>query len=121
MFYGFKLHISINDCGEILGLFLTPWNKDDRNPEVMGHLTENIFGKLFADKDIFPKNQPASFKKWHPAYYKTKKNFKTKSLMDLSDKILLRKRAVIESVNDFLKNICHWGADLLPFCVAEQP
>jgi hypothetical protein len=27
-------------------------------------------------------------------------------LMDMGDKILLRKRAVIESVNDFLKNIC---------------
>jgi hypothetical protein len=27
-------------------------------------------------------------------------------LMDMRDKILLRKRAVIESVNDFLKNIC---------------
>ncbi len=37
---------------------------------------------------------------------KQKKNSKTKSLMELSDKILLRKRAVIESVNDFLKNIC---------------
>jgi hypothetical protein len=27
-------------------------------------------------------------------------------LMDMTDKLLLRKRAVIESVNDFLKNIC---------------
>lgn len=27
-------------------------------------------------------------------------------LMNLYDKIILRKRAVIESVNDFLKNIC---------------
>jgi len=27
-------------------------------------------------------------------------------LMDMQDKLLLRKRAVIESVNDFLKNIC---------------
>ena len=27
-------------------------------------------------------------------------------LMSLSDKVLIRKRAVIESVNDFLKNIC---------------
>lgn len=27
-------------------------------------------------------------------------------LMKLEDKLLLRKRALIESVNDFLKNIC---------------
>jgi hypothetical protein len=26
--------------------------------------------------------------------------------MDMGEKLLLRKRAVIESVNDFLKNIC---------------
>lgn len=41
-FYGFKLHISINDRNEILGFCITPRNKDDRNPEVMRHLTENI-------------------------------------------------------------------------------
>ena len=27
-------------------------------------------------------------------------------LMDYTDKLLLRKRAIIESVNDFLKNVC---------------
>jgi len=37
---------------------------------------------------------------------KQKKNAKKKGLLVLSDKILLRRRAVIESVNDFLKNIC---------------
>ncbi len=54
-FYGFKLHISINDCGEILDFCLTPGNKDDRNPKVMEHLTKNIFGKLFADKGYISK------------------------------------------------------------------
>ena len=29
------------------------------------------------------------------------------SLMNLYDKIMLRKRAVIETVNDELKNVCH--------------
>ena len=37
---------------------------------------------------------------------KSKKNTKNKGLMKLIDRLLLRKRAVIESVNDFLKNIC---------------
>ena len=36
---------------------------------------------------------------------KLKKNMKNK-LVDFSEKLLLRRRAIIESVNDFLKNIC---------------
>jgi len=36
---------------------------------------------------------------------KLKKNMKNK-LVNFSEKLLLRRRAVIESVNDFLKNIC---------------
>ena len=36
---------------------------------------------------------------------RTKKNMKNR-LVKLMDKILLRKRAVIESVNDQLKNLC---------------
>ena len=31
-FFGFKLHLVINDCGEILSLRLTPGNVDDRHP-----------------------------------------------------------------------------------------
>ena len=49
-FYGFKLHLVINDCGEILNFCLTPGNVDDRNRKVMRHLTKDLFGKLFADK-----------------------------------------------------------------------
>ena len=106
-FYGFKLHISINDCGEILGFCLTPGNKDDRNPEVMEHLTKNIFGKLFADKGyISQKLASQLLEKGIQLVTKQKKNAKKKGILELSDKILLRKRAVIESVNDFLKNIC---------------
>ena len=102
-FYGFKLHISINDRGEILNFCLTCGNKDDRNPEVMGHLTKNIFGKLFADKGYISKKLAGQLQKnGIQLVTKQKKNSKTKSLMELSDKILLRKRAVIESVNDLM-------------------
>ena len=62
-FYGFKLHISINDCGEILNFCFTCGNKDDRNPEVMGHLTKNIFGKLFADKGYISKKLASQLQK----------------------------------------------------------
>jgi len=106
-FYGFKLHISTNEHGEIPDFCLTPGNKDDRNPVVMEHLTENIFGKLFADKGYISKKLAGRLRKnGIQLVTKQKKNTRTKGLMELSDKILLRKHAVIESVNDFLKNIC---------------
>ncbi len=106
-FYGFKLRLAINDCGEITDFCLTAGNTDDRAPQVMEHLTKNIYGKLFADKGYI--SQKLSDKLWDKGIQlvtKQKKNAKKKGLLQLFDKILLRKRAVIESVNDFLKNIC---------------
>jgi transposase len=47
-FYGFKLHLVVNDQGEILRFCLTPGNIDDRKP--VPHLAKNLFGKLFGDK-----------------------------------------------------------------------
>ena len=49
-FYGFKLHLIINDEGEILSFFLTSGNVDDRDENVINSLTKEIFGKLFADR-----------------------------------------------------------------------
>jgi len=105
-FYGFKLHLAINDEGEILSFCLTPGNVDDRNWNVISALTKEIFGKLFADKgyisgELFEKLLSKNI----TLVTKIKKNMKNK-LMDMGDKLLLRKRAIIESVNDFLKNIC---------------
>lgn len=105
--YGFKLHLVINDRGEILGFCLTPCNVDDRSPDVMKHLTKDLFGKLFADKGYISKKLAEELlKKGVELITKQKKNAKNPGVMRLSDRILLRKRAVIESVNDFLKNIC---------------
>ena len=105
-FYSFKLHLIINDKGEILSFCLTSGNVDDRNEAVMNSLTTEIFGKLFADRGyISQKLFEKLLKKDITLVTRAKKNMKNK-LMDLHDKIMLRKRAVIESVNDFLKNIC---------------
>ena len=105
-FYGFKLHLMINDEGEILSFCLTSGNVDDRNEAVMDSLTKEIFGKLFADRGyISQKLFEKLLKKDITLVTRAKKNMKNK-LMDLYDRLMLRKRAVIESVNDFLKNIC---------------
>lgn len=48
-FYGFKLHLVINDKGEIIQWLLTSGNVDDREPLKSKKFTERLFGKLFAD------------------------------------------------------------------------
>jgi hypothetical protein len=105
-FYGFKLHLVINDRGEICSFCLTPGNVDDRNIAVIDRLCHELWGKLFGDRGYISK---ALFQRlWGQGIHlvtRLRKNMKN-VLMDINDKILLRKRAVIESVNDFLKNIC---------------
>ena len=105
-FYGFKLHLIINDKGEILNFMITQGNVDDREPIVSGNLLKEVFGKLFGDKGyISEKLANALFVDGIQIITKIKKNMKNK-MMKIEDKILLRKRALIESVNDELKNIC---------------
>ncbi|HEX8575235.1 MAG TPA: IS982 family transposase [Flavobacterium sp.] len=105
-FFGFKLHLVINDKGEILDFIITQGNIDDRKPLQDMKLHKNIFGKLYGDKgyiskDLFEK----LFVDGVHLITKIRKNMKN-ALMLMHDKIALRKRALIETVNDELKNIC---------------
>jgi hypothetical protein len=105
-FFGFKLHIVINQRGEIIDFLITQGNVDDRQPLKDKAFHDKVFGKIFADrgyigKDLFEK----LFVDGIHLVTKIKKNMKN-ALMHIYDKILLRKRAVIESVNDILKNQC---------------
>ena len=49
-FFGFKLHLIINDKGEILNFMFTPGNVDDREPLKQTKFLKDIKGKLCADK-----------------------------------------------------------------------
>lgn len=102
-FYGFKLHLIINDCGELLAFTVTPGNVDDRQP--VPSMTQKLWGKLFGDKGYI--SQPL-FEQLHQRGVQLitsiRKNMKNK-MMQMQDKILLRKRSLIETVNDQLKNI----------------
>lgn len=105
-FYGFKLHIVINDKGEILTFTITQASEDDRAPLKQERFLDKIFGKLFADKGYVGKDlAKLLFVDGIQLITNIKNNMKN-CLMTLSDKILLRKRSVIETVNDELKNIC---------------
>ena len=105
-FYGFKLHIIINDKDEILTFTITQANTDDRTPLKTERFLDKIFGKLFADKGYIGKElAQLLFVDGVQIITQVKNNMKN-CLMTMSDKILLRKRSVIETVNDELKNIC---------------
>ena len=104
-FFGFKLHLVINDKGELLAVHLTPGNTDDRKP--LNVLTKDLFGKLFGDKGYVSQHLfEELFKRGLELITTIRRNMKN-SLMLLEDKILLRKRFIIETVNDQLKNISH--------------
>lgn len=79
---------------------------DDRDPKVIEALTKELFGKLFGDKGyLSQKIWDILYSKGIQLITKIKKNMKNK-LMLMEDKILLRKRAIIETINDHLKNVC---------------
>lgn len=102
-FYGTKLHLVINEVGELLACRLTPGNVDDRQP--VPKLTQGLTGKLFGDKGYISAQLFEEL--WSQGLQlvtSIRKNMKNK-LMPLMDKLLLRKRSVIETVNDQLKNI----------------
>lgn len=104
-FYGFKLHLIINDRGEILNFMFTPGNVDDRQPLYSERFIKTVKGKLCGDKGYQGKQLfEFLFMNGIQLVTKVKNNMKN-SLMSVSDKIMLRKRAVIESVNEELKNI----------------
>src|SRR5258708_27233920 len=47
-FYGFKVHLVVNDCGDLLAFCLTTAKVDDRQP--VAKLARHLLGKLFGDK-----------------------------------------------------------------------
>jgi transposase len=102
-FFGFKLHFIINDRGELLAVRVTPGNTDDRKP--VPALARRLFGKLFGDKGYLSKPLRDQLRA-QGVHLMTKLKAKMKNtLMLLSDKLLLRKRAIVETVIDQLKNI----------------
>lgn len=105
-FFGFKLHLMCNDRGEILNFVFTPANVDDREPLNYENFIKDVYGKLVGDKGyISSKLFERLFVDGIQIITKLKKNMKN-AFISYSDKILLRKRAIIECVNDELKNIC---------------
>jgi hypothetical protein len=84
-FYGFKLHLVVNDCGDMLAC--------------------RFFGKLIGDKGYLSKHLVAWLLERGVELLTPIKRTMKPRLVRLNDKLLLRKRVLIETINDQLKNI----------------
>ena len=103
-FFGFKLHLVINNLGEIMAVSLSKANVDDRKP--VPKLVESLKGWLFGDKGYLGQSFMEKLKEQAiDIFTKVKKNME-KRAMDRSQKFFLSKRGLIETVIDQLKNIC---------------
>ncbi len=101
-FYGFKLHLLVDDCGELLSFSITRGNVDDRVP--VPTLVKDFIGKLFGDKGYISQKLTDLLATDNVELITTlKKNMKPR-VIEAFDKLLLRKRSIIETINDQLKN-----------------
>lgn len=101
-FFGFKLHVIVDEKGNLMRVKLTKGNVDDRH--VVPEMTQGMTGLLFADRGYISQELFLKlFKRGLKLVTGLKKNMKNK-LMIGYEKIMLRKRSLIETVFDYLKN-----------------
>lgn len=103
-FYGFKVHLLINEIGEIVDFDLTPGNVADNNQNILKRILKNIKGLCFVDKGYITKLWGEFYEKGLKIVTKTKKTTKAK-LIPLRERYLLAKRPIIESVNDIFISV----------------
>ena len=103
-FYGFKLHLIVNDIGELISFKVTTGSCDDR--KFVKELCRNIKGKLFGDKGYISKKLSSDLKNMGIDLITNVRSNMKNQFIKLEDKLLLRKRFIIETINDQLKNIC---------------
>lgn len=102
-FFGFKLHLAINHQGEIINAVLTTGNVHDVVP--VPNLLQHCFGKVYADKAYLSESLRQSLAmQGIELITKLRKNMPKRPLPQI-DAWLLKKRALVESVIDQIKNI----------------
>jgi hypothetical protein len=102
-FYGFKLHLVVNDEGELLACCLTAGNVDDRKP--VPQLVKELWGKLFGDKGYLSQSLCEQLLEQDLHLVTKLRRNMPNQLLPLLDKMLLRKRTILETIVDQLKNI----------------
>jgi len=103
-FFGCKLHLVVNEQGELLKVQITPGNTDDRKP--VPDLLQSLFGKVFADRGYVSQSLVQQlFQDFGIEFFALPRRNMKNPLMRLTDKLLSRKRSIIETIIDQLKNI----------------
>ena len=102
-FYGFKLHLMVNDEGELLAFRVTTGEVNDQGP--VGRMARGLWGQLFGDRGYISQAlHQALWTQGLALITLLRRNMKPR-LMRLWDRLMLRKRFLIETINDQLKNI----------------
>jgi Transposase DDE domain len=104
-FYGCKLHLVVNDRGELLACCLTRGHGDDRRP--VPRLVRRLFGTLFGDRGSISQElaETRFVRQGLRLITKRRKHMRSR-LVAMTDTLLVRKRAIIETIYDQLKHIC---------------
>jgi len=104
-FFGFKLHSVVNHHGELVAFELTAGNVDDRQP--LQIFQNRLFRKLFGDKGyLFAPLRDELREAGIDLITTLRRNMKPQ-IMPLADRLLLRKRAVIETIHNIWKSTLH--------------
>lgn len=103
-FYGLKLHLAINERGQLMNFVLTPANVADNNDGVLRQLLTGLKGRCYGDKGYLTKLFEEFYQQGLRLVTKVRSNMKNQ-LVELDDKLRLKKRALIESVNDILMSV----------------
>lgn len=103
-FYGLKIHLIINELGQIMNFTLTSASVADNNETLLKKMLKGLKGKCFGDKGYISKLFSYFYEQGLQLVHKTRSNMKNQ-IMYLNDKINLKKRALIESVNDILMTV----------------
>ena len=105
-FYGMKLHLVINEIGEVISFCFTAGNVADNNPLVLENLCKNLQGEVYGDAGYVSKTIfEMLYEQGLMLLTKIRKNMKNK-LISLEQKYYLKKRSLVETVIDLLKSIC---------------
>ncbi len=105
-FYGFKLFMVVNAVGELVNAFVTPANVSDGSEATIKRLFRGLTGVAFADKGfINSKAFEALLQGGLKLITTLRSNMKNK-LLEMKEKLLLKKRGMVEAVIDILKSVC---------------
>ena len=103
-FYGLKLHLVINELGQIMNYLITAANVADNNSDVLRRLLGGLRGRCHGHKGYLFRLFEEFYQQGLRLITKVRSNMKNQFL-EIDDKLRLKKRALIESVNDILMSV----------------